>query len=142
MSKDLDRNRGLYMARDWLKRNDLLTTFVPDFLSEISHVYPGRGQEYVLAGFIEEIQRRLGNSEVELQNSFIKTFKDFGMVDATRWIMTAGKDYIKTLSQNDIEEVAERLYGIWHQEDKLPGYVKQLYLSSFKEEVELLIKYL
>lgn len=142
MSKDLDRNRGLYMARDWLKKNDPLTTYIPDFISYISEIYQGQGQEYLLAGFIEEIRRYLNGDKVEFQNSFIKTFKDFSKVDAVRWVMTAGKDYVKTLSKNDIEEVAERLYNIWHQEEKLPGYIKQLYISYFLNEIDILIKYL
>lgn len=142
MSPAEDRNLGLYCAREWLKRNDPLTTVTSDFISDLSQSYQGLGQEYILAGFIDELKRRLKDDKVELQKSQINLFQDFGRVDATRWIMYAGKDYVKTLSKQDIEEVAERLYGIWHQGDKWPSHIKQLYISAFWREAELLIKYL
>lgn len=142
MEQEEARNFGVYLARDWLKRNDPLTTIMSDFILELSHYYKGLGEEYILAGFIDELKRRLKDEKVELQKSHISLFQNFGRVDAVRWVNYAGKDYAKTLSRTEIEEVAGRLFGIWHQEDKLPGYVKQIYVSSFWRMAELLIKYL
>lgn len=69
-----------------------------------------------------------------------ETAKIVGHVDAVKWFVSVGKEYISALPEESITEVGERLLNIKHPEIQLQE-LKNAYKCSFFEEVSLLLDY-
>ena len=141
---DTYRQVGIESAITWLETADIQAITLLEVIEAAKDLAPIGSVESskFMAAFIEEVCRQVLTRVKTYGSDTIQKFHVFAEVDAIRWVTSYGQEYIKDLSDQEIKNIAEKLFALWHRSESCPDYIKKLYLEAFRKQVEVLVKYL
>jgi len=141
---DTYKQAGIESAVVWLETADIQAITLLEVIKAAQDSAPIGSAESIkfIAAFIEEVCRQVMSRVKMYGPDLIQKFHVFAEVDAIRWVTSYGQEYIKDLSDQEIREIAEKLFAIWHKSEICPDYIKKLYIEAFRKQVEVLVKYL
>ena len=141
---DTYKQVGIESAISWLETADIQAITLLEVIEtarELAPIGSAEANKFISA-FIEEVCRQVASRVQMYKSEILQKFHVFAEVDAIRWVTSYGQEYIKDLTDQEIKEIAEKLFSIWHKSESCPDYIKGLYLEAFTKQVEVLVKYL
>ena len=141
---DTYKQVGIESAITWLETIDIQAITLLEVIEAAKELTPvGANESKVfITSFIEEVCRQVFSRVQMYKPELLQKFHVFAEVDAIRWVTSYGQEYVKDLSDQDIREIAGKLFVLWHRSETCPEYIKKLYLEAFRKQVEVLVKYL
>ena len=141
---DTYKQVGIESAITWLETADIQAITLLEVLEAAKELAPvGANESKVfITSFIDEVCHQVLNQVKIYKFELLQKFHVFAEVDAIRWVTSYGQEYVKDLSDQEIKEIAGKLFSIWHRSETCPEYIKKLYLDAFRKQVEILVKYL
>lgn len=139
---------GVEFARSWLNAGLLESVSLLEAISAVNEKAQEHGfsepslKMVFINAFLEEIQRQISEISKIYTVDALEKFREFGMVDAVRWVTSTDPEFIRGLSEEDRLDVAEKLFHLWHRSEQLPQQLRHIYLESFTKHTEILIRYL